>query len=56
MGGHSNLFKHLGFVLDESATDGVECFRKMASGRRNVTDANLMRLRLYCARACVSLF
>ena len=27
-------FKYLGCVLDKSATDGAECKRKMASGRR----------------------
>ena len=27
-------FKYLGCVLDESGTDGAECSRKVASGRR----------------------
>ena len=27
-------FKYLGYVLDESGTDGAECNRKVASGRR----------------------
>ena len=27
-------FKYLGYVLDESGTDGAECSRKVASGRR----------------------
>ena len=27
-------FKYLGCVLDESGTDGAECNRKIASGRR----------------------
>ena len=27
-------FKYLGYVLDESGTDEVECHRKVASGRR----------------------
>ena len=31
---HVLEFKYLGCVLDESGTDGAECNRKMASGRR----------------------
>ena len=30
-------FKYLGYVLDESGTDGAECSRKVMSGMR-VTD------------------
>ena len=31
---HVSEFKYLGCVLDESGTDGAECSRKVASGRR----------------------
>ena len=31
---HVSEFKYLGFILDESGTDGEECSRKAASGRR----------------------
>ena len=31
---HVSEFKYLGRVLDESGTDGAECSRKVASGRR----------------------
>ena len=31
---HVSEFKYLRFVLEESGTDGTECSRKMASGRR----------------------
>ena len=31
---HVSGFKYLGCVLDESGTDGAECSRKVASGRR----------------------
>ena len=31
---HVLEFKYLGCVLDESDTDGAECSRKVASGRR----------------------
>ena len=31
---HVSEFKYLGYVLDESGTDGEECSRKVASGRR----------------------
>ena len=30
---HVSEFKYLGCVLDESGTDGLECSRKIASGR-----------------------
>ena len=33
---HVSNFKYLGCVLDESGTDGEECSRKVASGRRVV--------------------
>ena len=33
---HVSKFKSLGCVLDESDTDGAECSRKVASGRRVV--------------------
>ena len=35
---HESEFKYLGCVLDEAGTDGAECSRKVASGRR-VADA-----------------
>ena len=31
---HVSEFKYLGCVSDESGTDGAECSRKVASGRR----------------------
>ena len=31
---HVSEFKYLGYVLDESGTDGAKCNRKVASGRR----------------------
>ena len=31
---HDSEFKYLGCILDESGTDGAECNRKVASGRR----------------------
>ena len=31
---HISEFKYLEYVLDESSTDGAECSRKVASGRR----------------------
>ena len=31
---HVSEFKYLGYVLDESGTDGAQCSRKVASGRR----------------------
>ena len=48
-------FKYLGCVLDESGTDGVECSRKVASGRR-VAGAirslvNARDLHLECAKS-----
>ena len=33
---HVSEFKYLGCVLDESGRDGVECSRKVSSGRRVV--------------------
>ena len=31
---HVSEFKYLGCVLDESGSDGAECSRKVASGRK----------------------
>ena len=31
---HVSEFKYLRYVLDESSTDGAECYRKVASGRK----------------------
>ena len=51
---HVSESKYLGCVLDESGTDGAECSRKVASGRR-VAGAirslvNAKDLQLECAR------
>ena len=51
---HVLKFKYLGYVLDKSSTDGAECSRKVASGRR-VADGirslfNANKLQLECAR------
>ena len=51
---HVSEFKYLGSVLDESGTDGAECSRKLASGRR-VAGAlmflvNVRYLQLECGR------
>ena len=51
---HASELKYLGYVLDEGVTDGVECSRKVASGRR-VAGAirslvNVRDLQLACAR------
>ena len=51
---HVSEFKYLGCVLDESGTDGAECSRKVASGRR-VAGAirslvNAKYLQIECAR------
>ena len=44
----------MGYVLDESGTDGVECSRRVASGRRVVGAiralVNARDLHLECAR------
>ena len=50
---HVSKFKYLRCVLDKSGTDGAECSRKMASGRR-VKGAirslvNARNLQLECA-------
>ena len=41
---HFSEFKYLGCVLDESGTCGVECSRKVGSGRRVAGDirANIL--------------
>ena len=61
---HVSEFKYLKRVLDESATDGAECSRKLASGRR-VTGAvkSWLMLGIYsfsvlesCMRHCLCLF
>ena len=51
---HVSEFKFLGYMLDESGTDGAECSRKIASGRK-VAGAirslvNARSLQLECAR------
>ena len=51
---HVSEFKYLGCVLDEAGTDGVECSRKMESGRRMAgairSLVNARDLQLECAR------
>ena len=51
---HVSEFKYMGFVLDESDTDGAECSRKAASGRRVASAirslVNARDLQLKCAR------
>ena len=51
---HVSEFKYLGCVLDESGTDGEECSRKVASGRRVAGPirslVNARDLQLECAR------
>ena len=52
---HFSEFKYLGCVLDESCTDGIECSRKVVSGRRVAVAirslVNASDLQLECARA-----
>ena len=52
--GYVSEFKHLGCVLDESGTDGVECSRKMARGMRVAGAIRFLvkdrDLQLECAR------
>ena len=50
------MFKYLGWVLDELGTDGVNCWRKVEN-RRKVTGAirsviNVMGLQLECVSFC----
>ena len=51
---HVSEFKHLGCILDEAGTDGAECSRKMASGRRVVDTTrylfNARDLQLECVK------
>ena len=51
---HVSEFKYLGCVLDNSGTDGVECNRKVTSGRRVASAigslVNARDLQLECAR------
>ena len=51
---HVSEFKFLGSVLDESGTDGTECSRKVANGRRVAGTTrslvNARDLQLECAR------
>ena len=44
---HISEFKYLGYVLDKSGTDGIECSRKVVSGKR---DAGFIRSLLECTR------
>ena len=47
-------FKYLGCVVDESATDGARCLRKVVSGRKVAgvvrSFVNVRRLQCECAR------
>ena len=50
---HVSEFKYLGCVLDEAGTDGIQCSRKVVSGRR-VAGAiwslvNMRDLQIECA-------
>ena len=51
---HASEFKHFGCVLDVSGTDGTECSRKVASGRRFAfairSLVNTRNSQLECAR------
>ena len=51
---HVSEFKYLGCVLDESGTEGAECHRKAANGRRIAVTirslANANNLQLECGR------
>ena len=61
---HISEFKYLGCVLDKSGTDGVECCRKVASGRRvadaisSLVNARDLQFELLesCMRHCLCLF
>ena len=50
---HVSEFKYLGYVMDESGTDGSECSRKVASGMRVVgvirSLVNAWNLQFQCA-------
>ena len=59
------IFKYLGCVLDRTATDGAECSRKLASGRRvvgairslvNARDLQLESVQESCMKYCLYLF
>ena len=61
---HVLEFQYLRCVLDESSTDGAECIRKVASGRRvagvirsivNARDCSFSVLE-YCMKHCLCLF
>ena len=57
-------FEYLGFVLDESGTERIECCSKVASGRRVVGVLEHLRMlgifnvnvQGYCMRDCLYLF
>ena len=56
---HVLEFKYLGCVLDESDTDGAECSRKVASGRRVACAIRSLAMDLQlesCMRHCFYLF
>ena len=50
---HASKFKYLGCVLDKASTDGAECSRKVASGRRVAcairSPVNARHLQIECA-------
>ena len=47
---HVSEFKYMECVLDESGTNGVECSRKVTSGRAIRSLVNARDLQLECAR------
>ena len=60
---HGVRFKYLGCVLDVSGTDGTECSRKLANGRRfagairslfNARDLQLECARVLCLFLCMA--
>ena len=61
---HISEFKYSGCVLDESGTDGAECRRKVASGRkvagviRSLVNARVLELECEgcCMRGCSCFF
>ena len=41
---HVLEFKYLGFVLDESGTDGAECGKRVAGAIRSLVNARVLQL------------
>ena len=59
---HAPKVKYLGYVLDESGTDGAECSWKVASGRRvagvirSLVSARDLHVLKSCMKHCLGLF